>query len=95
MRAALIFSLAIVMLPLSGCDIFIDNFGEEHMPCREINDCIDGLECVQQTCVTVDSISGITHPAHALPRSGRSIALVISRYVKIWILTGTRAWSVQ
>jgi len=92
MRAVLIFSLAIVMLPLSGCDIFIDNFGGEHMPCREHNDCEEGYECVQQTCVTVDSISGITH---SIDGSGVIGSLAMSHVGddKIWLATSTSVMS--
>jgi WD40 repeat protein len=89
MKAALIILSAIVMLPLCGCDIFIDSFGKEHMPCREPNDCQGDLKCVQQTCVKSDSQSGVTHNVD----NGDITSLAMSHDGDsgIWLATSTSA----
>jgi WD40 repeat protein len=45
-------------LLVSGCDIFLDDFGAASMPCKDDGDCQDGLECYRDACVWVDEESG-------------------------------------
>jgi hypothetical protein len=42
--------LLVVLLPLCGCDIFLEDWGVEGAPCGELNDCQKGMICDQHIC---------------------------------------------